>query len=203
MSEQMLLEEFDIGTLDARLAWRCPPSRWSINSSRLTIEPDAKTDFWQKTHYGFEADNGHFLFCTRVGDFVLSTRLRLFPVHQYDQAGLMVRFSSECWLKTSVEFEPTGPSQLGAVVTNAGYSDWSTQSFVASAADLELRVRREGDDFIVEYLRAEEGVHSWRQIRMAHLLVPAAMPIECGLYACCPKESGFRAEFDFLKAETS
>jgi len=204
MSEQMLFEEFDSGTLDPRLAWRCPPSHWSINNSQLIVEPDEKTDYWQKTHYGFEADNGHFLYCVLRGDFVLSSRLRLFPVHQYDQAGLMVRFSSECWLKTSVEFEPAGPSQLGAVVTNAGYSDWSTQSFAASGEDLALRIRRERDDFIVEYstgTEAREDAHSWTQIRMAHLHNPTGMPIECGLYACCPKESGFKAEFDFLKAE--
>ena len=28
------------------------------------------------------------------------------PVHRYDQAGLMVRVSPTCWLKTSVEHEP-------------------------------------------------------------------------------------------------
>jgi regulation of enolase protein 1 (concanavalin A-like superfamily) len=197
MSAQLIFEEFDSGTFDPRLAWRCPPQKWSIDKSHLAIEPDAKTDFWQRTHYGFEADNGHFLYCTRDDDFVLSTRLRFFPIHQYDQAGLMVRLSPECWLKTSVEFEPGGPSQLGAVVTNAGYSDWSTQSFAASGEDLALRIRRENDDFIVEY-----SVATWNQIRMAHLHIPAQTPIQCGLYACCPKESGFRAEFDFFKVES-
>jgi regulation of enolase protein 1 (concanavalin A-like superfamily) len=40
-------------------------------------------------------------------------------------SGLMVELSPSCWLKTSCEFgEPA--SQLGVVVTNAGFSDWST-----------------------------------------------------------------------------
>lgn len=35
----------------------------------------------------------------------------------------MIRFSEDCWLKTSVEFESVKePSRLGAVVTNHGYS---------------------------------------------------------------------------------
>jgi regulation of enolase protein 1 (concanavalin A-like superfamily) len=87
------------------------------------------------------------------------------------------------------------------VVTNAGYSDWSTQSFDVSGKDLALRIRRERDDFIVEYstgTEAREDAHSWTQIRMAHLHNPAGMAIESGVYACCPKEGGFKAEFDFL-----
>lgn len=48
------------------------------------------------------------------------------------QTGLMVEISPSCWLKCSVESgagEPGRPSQLGVVVTNAGFSDWSTQDF--------------------------------------------------------------------------
>ena len=48
------------------------------------------------------------------GNVIVTARIRSYPAHQYDQAGLMVRFSSDCWLKTSVEFEPDSPSQLGA-----------------------------------------------------------------------------------------
>ena len=51
----------------------------------------AGTDFWQGTHYGFRVDNGHALLAEIGGDFALETRVRTQPVHQYDQAGLMVR----------------------------------------------------------------------------------------------------------------
>jgi regulation of enolase protein 1 (concanavalin A-like superfamily) len=80
-------------------------------------------DFWQRTHYGFEADNGQILFAPVAGDFVLATQVRFHPVHQYDQAGLMVRVSPSGWLKTSAEYEPIGPSRLAAVVTNDTSSD--------------------------------------------------------------------------------
>jgi regulation of enolase protein 1 (concanavalin A-like superfamily) len=114
-------------------------------------------------------------------------------VHQYDQAGLMVRVSPGCWLKTSVEHEPEGPSRLGAVVTNHGYSDWSTQAFPSGPGEVWLRVRREGDDYLVESSR--DGGR-WEQLRVAHLHEGRGQPVLAGLYACSPRGAGFRAEFD-------
>jgi regulation of enolase protein 1 (concanavalin A-like superfamily) len=202
LSEKKPFEGFDGPALHKDLRWRCPPSTWSLEGSRLVVFPDAKTDYWQKTHYGFEADNGHFLFVACADDFTLSTRVKVFPLHQYDQAGLMVRVSPQCWLKTSVEFEPDGPSRLGAVVTNHGYSDWSTQDLPGSANERAFRITRTRGDFLVEFSErtgpdGESG--DWTQIRLAHLHIPDGMPVECGLYACSPKEAGFRAEFDFLR----
>lgn len=189
-----LHERFDRSTLHPALRWHCEPSRWSVGGGRLSIEPDPSTDFWQRTHYGFEADNGHALLAPLSGDFVLSTRVRFRPVHQYDQAGLMVRLSPACWLKTSVEHEPARAGRLGVVVTNAAYSDWSTQPF--SGEEISLRVRREGQDYVVEASADGEG---WEQIRLARLHDDrAALAVAGGLYACSPKGAGFVAEFAYL-----
>ena len=184
--------------LDQRLTWHGEPPRWSVDTVErcLRIEPSAHTDFWQKTHYGFEADNGHFFSLPVAGDFVLVTHVRFHAVHQYDQAGLMVRISPDCWLKTSVEYEPHEPNRLGVVVTNAGYSDWSTQDFPDERQDVWLRIRREGTDYLVD--ASEDGQH-WTQIRMARLLDDRAdAPVSAGIYACSPKDSGFIAKFSLL-----
>jgi hypothetical protein len=46
------------------------------------------------------------------------------------RTGLMVQCSPSCWLKASVEAGGLGQlGQLGVVVTNGGFSDWSTQDF--------------------------------------------------------------------------
>jgi regulation of enolase protein 1 (concanavalin A-like superfamily) len=198
MSESGLTQLFDGNVLDERLTWYCEPPRWSVNPAERTlqVEPAAHTDFWQKTHYGFEADNGHFLSLPVVGDFILTTHVRFNPAHQYDQAGLMIRLSPDCWLKTSVEYEPDGPNRLGAVVTNGGYSDWSTQDFPEERREIWLRVRRETPDYLVE--SADDGRH-WTQIRMARLLGDqAGLSVAAGLYACSPKERGFVAQFTLL-----
>jgi len=133
------------------------------------------------------------------GNFVLSTKTRFFPQHQYDQAGLMVRISPDFWLKTSIEFEPDEPNRLGVVVTRHGYSDWSTQDISKRVSEYCLRIRREGDDYIVEYRQTEAGY--WSQIRMAYLENVGCTAVQCGLYACSPIDAGFRAGFEYLNLE--
>jgi len=162
------------------------------------LEPDAKTDYWQGTHYGFRVDNGHFLYLEVEGNFILSTKVSFFPANQYDQAGLMVRFSPEYWIKTSVEYEPQEPNRLGSVVTNHGYSDWATQDFPKDQNELGFRIQRQGDDYILSH-RQPGDKKPWGQMRIAHLHNPAGGPIQCGLYACSPIGVGFRAAFDYLK----
>jgi regulation of enolase protein 1 (concanavalin A-like superfamily) len=197
MLTTFLHESFAGPELDPRLRWHCEPARWSLQADGhfLRVEPEAATDFWRRTHYGFEADNGHFLHTQVAGDFVLIAQVRFRPVHQYDQAGLMVRVSPSCWLKTSVEYEPSGPSRLGAVVTNDGYSDWSTQSFAHGPGAVWLRVRREGDDYLIA---ASPDGSSWEQLRITHLHEGRGQAVHCGLYACSPKGAGFVAEFSEL-----
>jgi uncharacterized protein len=198
MSALFLSETFDT-RLDARLDWFCPPVNWFLENGDLVIHPDAQTDFWQRTHYGFQNDNGHFLHAEVDGDFELTAKVRLFPVNQYDQAGLMVRISSDFWLKTSIEFEPNEPNRLGAVVTRQGFSDWSTQDVPKSLQELQFRIQREGDDYIVTYRQFEPD--PWLQIRMAHLENVQKTSVQCGLYACSPIGSGFEARFEYMQIE--
>src|SRR5689334_13843656 len=136
--------------------WFNPPPFAEPAGSALVVRTAENTDFWQKTHYGFSADSGHFLWEPVSSDFRCTTTVTFRPVHQYDQAGLMVRVSESCWLKTSVEYEPDGPSRLGAVVTNSGYSDWSTQDFDRSVRRVSLRIDRTGPDYTV-YFRTSDA----------------------------------------------
>ena len=204
MTQSILYEPFDDAELPPEFHWRHPPQTWRIHDSALLIQPDAQTDFWQRTHYGFRADNGHFLYTVLREDFVLTTTVHFQPAHQYDQAGLMVRLSADCWLKTSVEYEPHEPNRLGAVVTNDGYSDWSTQDFPDDVRALSLHVRRESGDYVVGFTldtRPSPDTR-WTQIRLARLLADDGhAPVMCGLYACSPKGAGFTAAFDYIHLE--
>jgi regulation of enolase protein 1 (concanavalin A-like superfamily) len=204
----ILHETFDGPEMHPALRWTHPPVTRQVHNGYLLVEPGAKTDYWQRTHYGFSADNGPFLSMPVAGDVVISTYVRFHPRHQYDQAGLMVRVDSQHWIKTSVEYEPDEPDRLGAVVTNRGYSDWSTQAFPEGVRAVALRIRRTGDDYIVDCVLSDDehppaptdDLH-WTQIRMAHLLNPTSGPILCGLYACSPTGGGYRAEFAYLRIE--
>ena len=200
VSTQEIDEEFDRERPDARLQWWNPPRRADLRESRLVVATRGGSDFWQRTHYGFRRDDGHCLLCEwRGGDFALTTKVHVHPVHQYDQAGLIVRFSADCWLKTSVEYEPDRPNRLGAVVTNAGWSDWSTQDVPHSLDGIQLRVRRAHRAYVVEVAPADGDVSSWSQIRLAHLGEDDGGPVQCGLYACGPTGEGFIAEFDYIR----
>ncbi len=201
MADLLLDERFLGPRLDPRLQWLNAPPAWSLASdpARLIVTPAAPTDFWHRTYYGFAADSGHVLHLPVTADFVLTTHVRFVPRHQYDQAGLFVRATSDCWLKTSVEYEPEGPCRLGAVVTNAGWSDWSTQDFPAQQREVLLRVRRRSADYFVDAADPRTP-DRWQQLRIAHLHAHRArQPVLCGLYACSPQGPGFQAEFLFLR----
>jgi regulation of enolase protein 1 (concanavalin A-like superfamily) len=199
MAQNILNERFKGPALDGRLQWLNPPLAWSMEPAGLVVRPAAETDFWQQTHYGFRADNGHFLYLEVAGDFSVTTKVRFQPAHLYDQAGLMVRVRPSCWIKTSVEYESKGPSKLGAVVTNLGYSDWSLQDFPRRQKQVQLRIRRAARDFLVEW-KGGEG-KDWQLLRVAHLHEGADRRMQCGLYVCSPKGSGFRADFGFLRID--
>jgi regulation of enolase protein 1 (concanavalin A-like superfamily) len=204
----LLLDESFTGPgLSPELFWFCEPSQWELsgNPPGLILRPDPETDFWQRTHYGFVADNGHALLALTEGDVRIETQVRFQGRHLYDQAGLLLRFSPDCWLKTSVEFEPHGPNRLGAVVTRHGYSDWSTQDIAHGHTDFAFRITRTGPDCLVE---ASVSGAPYTQIRLAHLDAgrPDSQgkcpPAYLGLYACSPKAAGFEAHFSFLRIET-
>jgi len=189
------IESFEKSELSSRLKWHSEPSDWKIENGEMQISPDPNTDFWQRTHYGFQADNGHFLYAEMTGDFVIETHVRCEFRHQYDQAGLMVRVSDQCWIKTSVEYEPDEPNKLGVVVTNHGYSDWSTQDVDDNFTDFKLRIIRYESTYKVYYFYSK--LNEWIQLRMFHLFDDKVVKV--GLYACSPKEAKFTARFNYLK----
>lgn len=203
MSYQSIDEHFDGAAPHPLLSWLNPPSRWQVDGSRsrLLIEADAPTDFWQRTHYGFRENTGHLLKAEISPKATIAAEFECHPAHQYDQAGLMVWFSVDCWLKASVEYEPKGPGQLGAVATNAGYSDWSMQDFLREDGRFHyaLRIRREESDFFVEYRSMES--EPWKLIRLCHLSPASGLPCLGGIYACSPKAAGFQAEVEYLKID--
>ncbi|PYZ96637.1 hypothetical protein CR205_13115 [Alteribacter lacisalsi] len=200
-NEVILHEAFNNDTLYNTLKWRCEPKRWSIDTaaSQLVMYTDQETDYWQRTHYGFQNDNGHFLYTETAKNFRMTTRVHAEPQTKYDQAGLMIRFSEDVWLKTSMEYIPGGRSKLGAVVTNGGYSDWSTQ-FVNTEECLELfyRISRIGQNVYVDF--SSDG-STWNQIRIAHLEIPDEESIMAGVYACSPQGENQAVRFDYLTIE--
>jgi regulation of enolase protein 1 (concanavalin A-like superfamily) len=102
---------------------------------------------------------------------------------------------SENWLKGSVEYENEEFQHLGSVVTNNGYSDWSTTAIPANVKTMWYRFSRREDDYCIEC--SSDG-QAFSQMRVCHIPV-AADEISFGIYACSPEESSFTAIFSDMK----
>lgn len=165
---------------------------FDVRDNKLHVTTSPETDFWQRTHYGFQRDNGHCLLTSVSGDFSMTVRTEFYLQRQYDQCGLIVRSNEENWIKTSTEYENPGHSRLGSVVTNSGYSDWATIDLYARTNEMWYRIRSENNDFMIEY--SYDG-NIWHQLRITHLLEPFK-ELQVGVYACSPMQSSFEAVFD-------
>jgi len=107
----------DLGTGPRLEPWRNEHYRRLYPALRRISSGITDIEFPDTTRYGLSA--------AVSGNFVVTTKVRFFPKHQYDQAGLMIRVDGIHWIKMSVEYELEEPPKLGVVVTNRGYSDWS------------------------------------------------------------------------------
>jgi len=174
--------------------WLNEPAEWELHDT-LEIQTLPDTDYWQRTHYGFQRDSGHFFHTTLTGDFTIRVHILAFPAAQYDQCGLMVRVDAENWIKVSTEAETETFSRLGSVVTNLGYSDWATQDVPATQTEVWYAIERSGADFVLSWSLGGQG---WRQMRIAHLL-RCPDEILVGVYACSPQGGGFRCRVDALE----
>ena len=157
--------------------------------------PIPRPIFGKKTHYGFQRDDGHCLFIQQTGDFSLTAHVESRPQTKYDQCGLMVRVDTHNWIKVSTEYESETHSRLGSVVTNLGYSDWATQDISSDYADMWYRIRKNGQDFLLEH--AYDG-QTWIQLRITHLH-NVSEQLEIGLYTCSPIGKDFWCRFKLLE----
>lgn len=179
--------------LTDRMRWTREPANCSVSPDKIEIITDPHTDLWQRTYYHFRNDNApvfqletdekYFSFIVKT-DFSGSA-------HRFDQCGIVMYLDSENWLKASVEYENGSFQHLGTVVTNHGYSDWATTEIPADIKTMWYRLSRREDDYCVEC--SGDGVR-YSQMRVCHIHEGAGR-IRCGIYACSPENSSFKAVF--------
>ncbi len=175
----------------AEFGWINQPGYFRLINSRLTIITDPETDFWQRTWYGFQHDNGHVFVTGIQGDFTFAVKTKFKAVNQYDQCGIILYQDSENWVKASVEYENEEFARLGSVVTNLGYSDWASTDISAAVDCMWYRFSRRGLDFLIEY--SSDGKR-YQQMRIFHIHNPITLA-RVGVYACSPSKPGFKAVF--------
>jgi regulation of enolase protein 1 (concanavalin A-like superfamily) len=161
----------------------------------LTIRPCAKTDMWMRTFYTptLIKCNAPVLgvHLPTIGWTTTETRFTVTPCHQFDQGGLCAYIDDDRWLKAGIEVVD-GQPRVSVVVTNRGFSDWSTRSF--PGLELSMRLHQRDHSFVVEVQHgsdsgdkaadgaadgavvAEKKSTAWEFIRIAHLATPTTTP---------------------------
>lgn len=173
------------------MKWLNEPSRWKNSGDSLILETADATDFWRETHYGFTRDSGHFLYREVDGDFDATVTVFGDFTSLYDQAGLMIRFDEQTWLKAGVEYSD-GALQLSAVITN-GASDWSLKPLGAGRDEVTLRLTRQANAIHVQYLERHGLVGQWASLRLGYLQMNG--PCQVGLMACSPERGNLHIGF--------
>ena len=180
--------KFDVSALK----WTREPAGYSLSDGKIEIITNPHTDLWQRTYYHFRNDNAPVLQMEtdeKYFSFVVKTEFE--SKQRFDQCGVVMYLDSENWLKASVEYETGVFQHLGSVVTNNGYSDWSTTEIDACVKSMWYRLSRREDDYCIEC--SDDGV-VFRQMRICHMWNGDGR-IRFGIYACSPENSSFRATF--------
>ncbi len=174
------------------LKWTREPKNYTITENRIEIITQPNTDLWQRTYYHFRNDNAPVLQIeTDESYFSFVVKTDFESKHRYDQCGIVMYLDSENWLKASMEYENEEIQRLGTVVTNNGYSDWSSTDVNASIKSMWFRLSRRENDFCVE--NSTDGVN-YHQMRICHMF-NVSETISFGIYACSAEKSSFKSVF--------
>ncbi len=168
------------------------PKEYEITKEKIVIKTEPKTDFWQRTYYGFQNDNAPALLIkTDKKYFSFTVKTEFNTKKQFDQCGVIIYQNSDNWFKASIEYENEIYQRLGSVVTNNGYSDWATTDISGDIKSMYYRLSRRENDFYIE--NSLDGIN-FKQMRIFHLF-ESNNEINFGIYACSPLESSFEATF--------
>ncbi|GAA4188466.1 DUF1349 domain-containing protein [Microbispora amethystogenes] len=169
--------------------WVNEPAEWSGDGEGLRAVAGARTDLWQKTHYGYSFDTAHMFGREVAGDLRLTVTFDADYAEQYDQAGAVLRIDEENWIKAGVEFVDGG-HQLSVVVTR-GFSDWSVTPAPAGLVSATFDFERAGDAVTVRY--GVNGAEPEHMLRLAYF--PPKTPALAGVMCAAPSGEGFETRF--------
>jgi len=187
-------------------SWLNQPKQFHISENSISLVTEPKTDFWQRSYYGFRNDNAPAYLFESSENTTFTVKANFQYKALFDQTGLIIYLDSDNWFKASIEYENNDFARLGSVVTNNGHSDWATTN-IHPVDTIWYRLSRRGPDFLIE--SSFNGLN-FSQMRIFHLHalgittpemgkinppLAAEQSIKFGVYACNPVESSFKAKF--------
>ncbi|WP_238651839.1 DUF1349 domain-containing protein [Paenibacillus piscarius] len=172
-------------------SWTTEPKSSSETDSHLVVEALKGSDYWQKTMYEFQHDNGHALLIPwDTGQAMEVTFMFEGFSELYDQAGIMLWHSPNQWIKAGIEVTD-GVPHIGAVVTDE-FSDWSTFPLPANWSEKKVTIRASVyKDAVIIRARAQDS--HWHTIRVARF--PYSEGNHAGPFLCAPTSDAFKVTF--------
>lgn len=157
--------------------WINEPAESFVDESTVRITTEPETDLWAKTYYGFDFHNAPMLVtAVEACYFTFTVHCAFNYEYAFDQCGIVLYQDAENWLKSSAELEGSS-LQLGSVVTNLGYSDWSSREVSQGVRELWYRLSRRDSDFLIEF--SFDG-QTFSQHRILHMHTVSADGIGSG-----------------------
>lgn len=94
--------------------WTKEPVAARMDGDRFVVEAREGSDFWENTFYGFCHRDGHAMLAPWDGTEAIEVSFDLSSFTElYDQAGLMLWYGEDQWIKAGVEVND-GVAHVGA-----------------------------------------------------------------------------------------
>ena len=143
--------------------WLNEPEEVTISEEGMSETANKESDIWQNTRKNVHADNGHFFFVRKCGNFTMEIKWQFQLACHLEQCGIMLRFDEKNWMKASLMCDNQAAPRLVTCVTNSGYTDWAAQEIAAETDRICFRIKRQNGEYVLFY--SADEVH-FRQIRL-------------------------------------
>ena len=169
------------------MIWHNDPAVWEERDGVISLTTLPGTDLWREPIDGGIRNTAHEYTDRIEGDFTAEVSVSGNYGHLYDQAGLIVRFDGENWMKCGVEYMEG--RQYASVVVARGWSDWS---IVEIDNPPELRIRTEYVDGTLK-INMASGDTDYKLMRKTFF--PGCSGADVGIMAASPKGPGLAVRF--------
>lgn len=180
-------------TMSNEIAWINEPLDYFFNNGHLIINAPPFSDFFRDPAGNFIKDTAPFLHIETEEDFVLTTKVNVEMIEEYDSACLMVMENAQNWAKVCYEYIKGIPTIVSVVTKDI------SDDCISSKIGLNkpyLRIQRSGKCFGFHY--SIDSI-TWEMVRYFHL--DCSETIKVGIVAQSPIGQGCKAEFEFMNLE--
>jgi regulation of enolase protein 1 (concanavalin A-like superfamily) len=172
------------------LSWQGAPAAVGYTDDALRITAAAKTDWFCDPRTAIRRFDAAALTCEAIGNVLLSARVAVEFVSDFDAGALVVWKSDSCWAKLCLEYSAQHEPMIVSVVTRDSSDDCN--SVVVGAGNVYLRIATMGTAFAFHY--STDG-RFWHFVRVFGLGA-ADTPTRIGFLAQSPVGDGCTATFD-------